>query len=92
MTRESAVRLTTDCATWSSIIFCTFPLIVEAKVELSHRGSYMSAHVLLNLLNELGSMFNKFNNIKTINKNGKKSHFLKVNHFSISQHFPNVEV
>ena len=35
-----------------------------------HRGSYLSAHVLLNLLNELGKKeivrneFNKFNNIR----------------------------
>ena len=31
-----------------------------------HRGSYMSAHILLNLLNELGrsNEFNKFNNTR----------------------------
>ena len=29
---------------------------------------------------------------KSIKKNRNKSHFLKVYHFSISQHFPNVKV
>ena len=29
---------------------------------------------------------------KSIKKNRKKSHFFKVYHFSISQHFPNVKV
>ena len=29
---------------------------------------------------------------KSIKKNGKKSHFLKVYHFSNSQHYPNVKV
>ena len=29
---------------------------------------------------------------KSIKKNRKKSHFLKVYHFSICQHFPNVKV
>ena len=54
---------------------CTW--ILKGKI---HRGSYMSAHVLLNLLNELGkrgemrglpsilslfrNKFNKFNNIR----------------------------
>ena len=42
------------------------------STDLTHRGSYMSAHVLLNLLMELGKRvtmrglpkFNKFNNIR----------------------------
>ena len=52
----------------------------KTKVSIVHRGSYMSAHVLLNLLNELGKRdkmrglpsilslfrneFNKFNNTR----------------------------
>ena len=57
-------------------------MIVKASdlIDLLHRGSYMSAHVLLNLLNELGKIdkmrglpsilslfrneFNKFNNTR----------------------------
>ena len=54
------------------------PYTVNGKLMRIHRGSYMSAHVLLNLLNELGKRdkmrglpsilslfrneFNKFNN------------------------------
>ena len=53
---------------------------LEIIIQLIHRGSYMSAHVLLNLLNELGKRdkmrglpsilslfrneFNKFNNTR----------------------------
>ena len=55
------------------------PLVLE-PLKFLHRGSYMSAHVLLNLLNELGKRdkmrglpsilslfrneFNKFNNTR----------------------------
>ena len=65
-----------------SLIF-TFPIysnILLDEVHLIHRGSYMSAHVLLNLLNKLGkrdimrgllsilslyrNKFNKFNNTR----------------------------
>ena len=59
-----------------------FPLCKKLK-KIAYRGSYMSAHVLLNLLNELGKSdkmrgfpsilspfrneFNKFNNTSSMN-------------------------
>ena len=58
---------------------CQYHIVPSVVLEL-HRGSYMSAHVLLNLLNELGKRdkmrglpsilslfrneFNKFNNTR----------------------------
>ena len=64
-----------------SCIFCsTLAPIILIPDEIIYRGSYMSAHVLLNLLNDLGkrdkmqglpsilslfrNRFNKFNNTR----------------------------
>ena len=62
------------------VIVCEFVFNVSPTSKVIHRGSYMSAHVLLNLLNELGKRdkmrclpsilslfrneFNKFNNTR----------------------------
>ena len=60
-----------------SLVLCLVPTVMQ---DVLYRGSYMSAHVLLNLLNELGKRykmrglpsilslfrneFNKFNNTR----------------------------
>ena len=36
------------------VIVCELVFNVSPTAKVIHRGSYMSAHVLLNLLNELG--------------------------------------
>ena len=38
--------------------FCTSLFMLKVDYAYSHRGSYLSAHVLLNLLNELGKSDN----------------------------------
>ena len=69
------------CLTWVQILNCNIPVHIAPppnQLRGLHRGSYMSAHDLLNLLNELGKRdkmrglpsilslfrneFNKFNN------------------------------
>ena len=44
----------------------SLPKIYQQSVlsDVIRRGSYMSAHVLLNLLNEFRNEFNKFNNTR----------------------------
>ena len=70
--------LTKTCTNW--ILFQLRRANISKYNRLIHRGSYMSAHVLLNLLNELGKRdkmrdlpsilslfrneFNKFNNTR----------------------------
>ena len=37
-----------------SLLSCISMVLLFNELQIAHRGSYMSAHVLLNLLNELG--------------------------------------
>ena len=78
MTPVTAVGLANNCAMGPSII-----LICE---KIIYRGSNMSAHVLLNLLNKLSILsflrneYNKFNNtgLRSTNARFFLSHDIKI--------------